>query len=188
MRVDDPRRDAKSLGRFGVTHLITYPGNPAVGSDWTRIWQSPAMALYENPAPVARYMGFRSDEEKDRFFKGQTGSSGLKLEEKTQLENSREIQSPIPLRWIRISENQADGWEYRDPKSSASWSAVKRAPDSSMLLDLGSLPAQPFTIQMRYNPPLRHLGFAVSGASLLLTLLGGFIVVRQKRFQPLAES
>ncbi len=184
MRVDDPRRDAKSLGRFGVTHLITYPGNPAVGSDWTRIWQSPAMALYENHAPVARYVGFRTDEEKDRFFQGRLGPSGIKLEEKTHLENSREIESPSPLRWIRIAENQADGWEYRNPQSSPSWTPAKRAPDASMLLDLSNFPAEPTLIQMRYNPPLRRLGFVVSGSALLLTVLGGFIVARKRITDP----
>jgi hypothetical protein len=180
IRVNDPRRDAKSLGRFGVTHLITYPENPAVGAEWNRIWQSPAMALYENPTPVARYLGFRSEDEKDQFFQGQLGSNGLKLEETTHLENRREIQSPTPLRWIRIAENHAAGWEYRDQKSSTPWIPVKRAPDASMLLDLSNLPAKPTVIEMRYHPPLRRLGFIVSGATLLLMMLGEFIAIRKK--------
>jgi len=184
MLVNDPRRDAKSLGRFGVTHLITYPKNPAVGSDWNRIWQSPAMALYENPTPVARYLGLRSEDEKDQFFQGQLGSNGLKLEERTHLENRREIQSPTPLRWIRIAENHAAGWEYRDQKSSTPWIPVKRAPDASMLLDLSNFPAKPTVIEMRYNPPLRRLGFMVSAAALLLMLLGEFIVIRKKIISP----
>lgn len=188
MRVDDPRRNSKTLGRFGVTHLITYPGNPAVGLDWDPIWKSPSMALYENPNPVPRYVGFRSDEEKDRFFMGGTTASWVPLSESTHLENRREIQSPSRLRWIRIAENQADGWEYRGPKSATPWIPVRRAPDASMLLDLGNFPAEPASIQMRYNPPLRHLGFVVSGASLLLTLMGGFVVLRPKRFQPLTEG
>ena len=184
MRVDDPRRDAKSLSRVGVTHLITYPQNSAVGSDWSRVWQSPSMALYENSVPMARYLGFHSSDEKDRFFQDQSGATGIKLEERTHLENSREILSPFPLRWIRIAENQADGWEYRDQKSSSTWIPVKRAPDASMLLDLSSFPPDSTTIQMRYNPPLRRLGLIFSGAALLLVCLGEFFATRKKFVSP----
>lgn len=124
------------------------------------------MARYENPAPVVRCLGFRNGDGKDQFFQGPLGSNGLRLQEKTHRENRREIQSPAPLRCIRIAENHAAGWEDRDQKSSTRWIPVKRAPDASMLLNRSNVPAKPTVVEIRYHPPPRHLGFIVSAVSL----------------------
>lgn len=176
--VNDNTRDTKSLGRLGVTHLITYPGNRSVGGDWMSVWKSPAMELFENPAPVPRYIGFHTDREKDSFFGPDPAAHPVPLAERTRKENTREIELPPGLRWIRIAENAAPGWEYKISNSpAAGWQPVQRAPDASMLLQLANLPPNvSASVAMRYNPPLRRLGFETSAAALLLTLLAGLRV------------
>ncbi len=186
--VNNTTHDSKVLGRLGVTHLITYPGNPAVGSDWMMIWKSPSMELFENPTPIPRYAGFRSDREKDSFFGLSPSSHPVALVERTRKENTREIELTPGLRWIRIAENAAPGWEYKISNApTAQWQAVQRAPDASMLLDLGNVgDSGPPLVKMRYEPPMRRLGFTVSGVALGFTLLGGAAVLsspfrRQRR-------
>ena len=166
--------DAEKLGRSGVSHLITWPGNPAVAADWKPVWDSPSMALYENPRKTARYAGFRTDEDRDAFFAGERPDV-LAVRETSGKENSRLLEVPTGVRWVRLAENQASGWEYKIKNaSSATWQAVQRAPDASMLVPLaGSPPSEPATVAMRYNPPLRRLGFEISAVALLLTLLAG---------------
>jgi hypothetical protein len=166
--------DAEKLGRSGVSHLTTWPGNPAVTADWKPVWDSSSMVLYENTRKMARYAGFRTDEDKDAFFAGERPDV-LAVRETSGRENSRLLEVPAGVRWIRLAENQADGWEYKMKNApSATWQAVQRAPDSSMLLPLaGSPPSEPTTVSMRYNPPLRRLGFEISTLALLLTLLAG---------------
>ncbi len=159
--------DAAKLGRLAVTHLITWTGNPDVSADWNEMWKSPMMTLYENPQAVPRYIGFRDELDKNTFFSGKQGEP-VRLWEKTGLENRRNIRVPAGVRWIRVAENEASGWQYRpagDP--SAPWRKVERAPDASMLM-ANPKPEGEAHIEMRYNPPLRNLGFAISGLSLLL--------------------
>jgi hypothetical protein len=166
--------DAEKLGRLGVSHLITWPGNTRVTGDWMPVWDSPSMVLYENTRKMARYAGFRTDEDKDAFFAGERPDV-LAVRETSGRENSRLLEVPAGVRWIRLAENQADGWEYKITNApSSTWQAVQRAPDASMLLPLaGSPPSEPTTVAMRYNPPLRRLGFEISAVALLLTLLAG---------------
>jgi hypothetical protein len=159
--------DALKLGRLAVTHLITWTGNPDVSADWNEIWKNPMMTLYENPQAIPRYIGFRDEVDKSTFFSGKQGEP-VRLWETTGLENRRNIRVPAGVRWIRVAENEASGWQYRpagDP--SAPWRKVERAPDASMLID-NPKPEDEAHIEMRYNPPLRNLGFAISGLSLLL--------------------
>lgn len=168
--VSNKNHDARFLGKLGVTHLITYPGNTSVGSDWNLVWNSPSMDLYENPRPMARYTGFSSDSVKESFFK-KGSPNGFSLVELTSKENTREIRITPGTRWIRIAENQASGWEY---KIADNWLPVQRAPDASMLIPLSQdLSSEATTVFMRYDPPLRRLGFETSFAALLLTLIAG---------------
>jgi hypothetical protein len=174
--------DARKLGGYGVSHLITWAGNPEVPSEWRLVWQSPKMDLYENPLRVQRYAGFGSTVEKEGFFAGESREIKT-LKEVSGLENSRLIEVPPGIRWIRIAENQSDGWEYRT-EDSKEWSPVNRAPDASMLME-NPQPTAATRLQIRYDPPLRKLGFAISGISLLVLAAGAMIAFRSHR-EPVA--
>ena len=161
--------DAARLGRCGVSHLITWPGNPEVTDAWKPVWSSPSMALYENTLKMPRYMGLRTDADRDAFFAGGR-ELFLTLHETGGRENRRLIEVPAGIRWIRVAENQGDGWEYRARPSDV-WISVRRAADASMLLENPDANG-PVLMEMRYNPPLRRLGFMVSLAALGLLAIG----------------
>jgi hypothetical protein len=174
-RVNDPRRDAATLGRCGVTHLITWPGNPAVGADWRKRWSGPAMDLYENPVAMPRYAGFAGEEALAGFFAGRDGAEWVPLVERSGLENRREIEVPAGITRIRLAENAGSGWEYR--RAGGDWRPVRRGPDASMVLELGAAADEAALVEMRYRPPLRRAGLGISGfallAALLVAMLGG---------------
>ncbi|MEO5712241.1 MAG: hypothetical protein ABIT37_02025, partial [Luteolibacter sp.] len=180
--------DAGKLGRFGVSHLITYPQNREISDDWTKIWESPSMALFENTKAVPRYIGFQSEDAKNTFFKSDGDANWVGLKEDTHLENSRTIQVPPGINWIRVAENQASGWEFRLAESpTGAWQAVQRAADASMLLPLGeNTSSKSVTVEMRYAPPLRRIGFEISAAALLLTISGG-LTVRKRADKPTTD-
>ena len=178
--------DAEKLGRLGVSHLVTWPGNPGVPPEWRPIWQSPLMDLYQNPHAVPKYAGWRTATEKERFFGGEN-FDGMELRESSGLENSRKIAVPAGIEWIRIAENQADGWEYKDTRNDV-WLRVDRAADASMLIHNPDS-SRAFQLEMRYRPPLRQAGFAVSGVSLLLLVAGTlFVSCRSPREAGFPES
>ena len=170
--------DAEKLGRFGVSHLITWPGNPDVPDGWRRLWDSPAMELYANELALPRYVAFRTEREKDDFIAG-NARAHVPVRETTGRQNTRHIEVPAGSRWVRIAENQADGWEYKLADSN-SWLPVLRAADASMLMAVNS-GGNGTTIEMRYRPPLRRLGFQITGASLILLMIGTTLVVREKK-------
>ena len=170
--------DAGKLGRFGVSHLVTWPGNPDVATDWKLVWKSPSMELYENTLGMPRAMGFQTSADKDAFFEG-AQPHFLTVDETSGKENSRSLEVPKGTRWIRIAENQADGWEYRTA-ASAAWQPVRRAVDASMLLENQS-PQDATRVEMRYNPPLRKLGFMVSAASLAILAIGQWVTILARR-------
>jgi hypothetical protein len=175
--------DAVKLGRRGVSHLVTWHGNEEVPEEWKRVWRSEKMDLYENPAAVARYAGFGSTGDRDEFFEGRSNES-QKLAERSGMENRREIEVPAGIAWIRVAENQAEGWKYRLAGTSGDWQAVTRAADASMLM-ANPLPEQAVQIEMKYDPPLRKLGWWLSGLSLVLVGGMGFTF---KRGQALATK
>lgn len=158
--------DAGKLGRLGVSHLVTWHGNEEVPKEWKRVWRSEKMDLYQNPLAVARYAGFESTGDRDEFFEGRSNES-QKLTERSGMENRREIEVPAGIAWIRVAENQAEGWKYRLAGTSETWRAVTRAADASMLIKHPQ-PDQAGVIEMRYDPPLRKLGWWLSGLSLVL--------------------
>lgn len=173
--------DAERLGRLAVSHLVTWAGNPDVPLEWTEIWKSPSMILYQNPTTTPRYAGFRNKQDKDAFFSGKNAEIS-RLKETSGLENHRSIRVPAGIRWIRIAENQANGWQYRH-NTASDWKAVPRAPDASMLIEIPK-PQAPPLIEMRYDPPMRKTGFVVSSTSLLL-LVGGQWGLRRRQARPI---
>jgi len=170
--------DARKLGRFGVTHLITWPGNPNVPSEWELLWKSPAMELYENSLSLPRYVAFNSKFEKDAFIAGE-GSTFSPVKETTGRQNSRHLEFAPGSQWIRIAENHGDGWEYKTTNED-SWLPVTRAADASMLMAVNS-DQTATSIDMRYRPPLRRLGLQISGISLILLGVGAVLALRNRR-------
>lgn len=172
--------DAHSLGRLGVTHLVTCPGNPSQEAAWEKVWSSDVMELYRNEEAVPRYIGFKDNAAKDSFLKDEGLPRWETLKEASGRENSRTIEVPPGTRWIRIAENQASGWKYRTADSPPNvWQHVLRAPDASMLLPLENPSAdRPATVLMEYDPPLRKAGFAASAIALVLTIGGAWFASR----------
>jgi hypothetical protein len=172
--------DAHSLGRLGITHLVTCPGNVPQEAAWEKVWSSAVMELYRNEDAVPRYIGFKDDGAKDSFLKDEGLPRWETLKETSGHENLRTIEVPPGTRWIRIAENQASGWKYRTADSSAdAWQPVLRAPDASMLLPLENAPTdRPSTVLMEYDPPLRKAGFVASAIALLITVTGAGIASR----------
>lgn len=173
--------DAEKLGRLGVSHLITWPGNTELTGGWKPAWDSSSMELYENQLGMPRYAGFRSDQDQEGFFNGESPEC-VKLEERLGLENRRILDVPEGIPWIRIAENQATGWEYRIGSSDA-WITVKRGRDASMVLR-NPQPDQVTRIEMRYDPPLRKLGFLVSVVSLILVIACQLMLTRAHTSRP----
>jgi hypothetical protein len=173
---NDTPGDAAKLGRLGVSHLITWHGNPEVPKDWQQVWSSPSMDLYQNPLSIPRYAGFASHDAKDGFFSG-THTPWIDLTETLGLENNRRIHVPPGVLWVRIAENHADGWTYRIPEKSTNWQPIQRASDASMLLH-NPTPETPTLIEMRYNPPMRTSGILVSAISL--AIVSGFSLAHRK--------
>ncbi|MCW1923551.1 hypothetical protein OKA05_13385 [Luteolibacter arcticus] len=178
--------DARSLGRIGVSHLVTCPGNAPREAAWEKVWSSEVMEIYQNRDAVPRYVGFQDDSSKDSFLRNEGSSHWETLQESSGRENARKIEVPPGIRWIRIAENQADGWKYRTADSAPdAWRPVLRAPDASMVLPLENPPpGQPTTVLMEYDPPLRKAGFVVSTVALLLTILSAWGVSRLKPRAP----
>jgi hypothetical protein len=141
------------------------------------------MELFKNPISTPRYIGFQNTAEKDSFFDHNQPDRYIALTEQTHKENSRKIETPGNVRWIRIAENHAEGWEYRtNGESQSKWRAALRAGDSSMLLHPGeSSSPSPKIVEMRYNPPLRRLGFTISAVSLGLLTFGQWLTLRPRR-------
>lgn len=176
--------DAGKLGRLGVSHLLTWPGNPDVPSAWMPIWASSAMALYENTLKMPRYVGFQTDADKDRFLAG-GHPEAIPLEESSGNENRRLLAVPAGIRWIRVAENQDAGWEYREAPSGG-WQPAGRTADASMLIG-NPQPMRTSLLEMRYNPPLRRLGFILSAASLALLIIGQWMVLRRRNMHRLSS-
>ena len=168
--------DAARLGRLGVSHLITWSGNPDVPAPWTKIWESKAMALYQNPMALPRYIGFRNQADLESFHAGSYVRAS-KLTERSGLENSRMIEIPADVERVRIAENQAAGWKYRVSGTQA-WLDVQRGPDACMEMSL-PLDGKVRSLEMRYDPPMRKLGLWVSGISLLAWLAAFTLFARK---------
>lgn len=173
--------DADKLGRFGVSHLITWPGNPDVPPAWRLVWNSPSMDLYQNPLAYPRTMGFRTAADKESFFAG-SNPEIVPIRETSGMENRRSLEIPSGTHWVRLAENEDDGWEYR-MKSSSAWQMVRRAPDASMLFENPD-PTRATIIEMRYNPPLRRLGLVLSAAALVLLILAQLVMLRNRTQSP----
>ncbi len=167
--------DAAKLGRMGVTHLITYAGNPDVPKAWRPIWHSRSMDLYVNPLAVPRYAGFVDDDAKSRFLQGES-SSVVPLQEITGMENRRIIEANPEVAWIRIAENHACGWQWRSLPN-GQWQDVPSSSDKCLWI-----PNAGRQVEMRYHPPLQRSGRLVSGICSGVILLSiGFAMRKPRR-------
>lgn len=159
--------DATRLGRLAVTHLVTWKGNPDVPPEWEKVWSGGSMDLYQNYDAVPRYAGF-DKEDRAGFLAGRPAAN-LKLAETTGLENQRKIEVPAGVRWVRVAENKASGWQYRF-QAAEPWRDVESSPEKCMWIE-NPHSSQAALLEMRYQPPLRRIGLAISGTSALLLAL-----------------
>ena len=158
--------DAAKLGRFGVTHLITWFGNPDVPLEWNKVWSGPMMDLYANTLAVPRYVGFTSFEKLQEFLLKE-GDKYVTIEELSGLENTRRLRVPSGVTNIRIAENHANGWQYRAVGIHTEWQHAARANDGSIIMELPKTTDETI-VEMRYAPPMRRLGWGTTGISALL--------------------
>jgi hypothetical protein len=177
--------DAVKLGRLGVGHLITWSGNPDVPVGWNPIWNGRLMDLYKNSSTMPRYAGFLNDEDQKFFLNGGMPEV-IPIQELSNLENSRKFVIPNFVRWVRIAENQANGWVFRS-SASTPWQDVQRASDSSMLIRVPQT-STATTIEMKYAPPLRVWGFYVSGGALFATLAGTMWIISRTKNPTVHEA
>jgi hypothetical protein len=174
--------DARKLGRMGVSHLVTWPGNPEVPADWKWVWSSTSMELYENPYRVPIYSAFRSEKDLDGLVDGSIAKP-YPLTELGGLENTRSFRVPAGMTRVRVAENQASGWEYRRRDLHLDWQPVACGRDQSMILTLPPSSHETL-VEMRYAPPLRRYGFQISMISLLVWITYGLLL----RFKSRKES
>jgi hypothetical protein len=158
--------DAAKLGRVGVTHLITWSGNPDVPGEWNKVWSGLMMDLYANPLTVPRYAGFTSFENLQKFLHNESDEC-VTIEELSGRENSRKLRVPSGVTNMRIAENHAHGWEYRTVGIHTEWQHAMRASDGSIIMELPKTTAETI-VEMRYAPPRRSLGWEATGISALL--------------------
>lgn len=126
------------------------------------------MQLFTNPTVVPRYAGFRDQAALTSFLQNDDRGGYTALEETLGHENSRELKVH-DISWLRVAENYSPGWEF---STGGDWQPVERASDGTMMLSLGDHATK---VSMRYRPPLRAQGFAISGISLV-ACLGMFLV------------
>jgi hypothetical protein len=160
--------DAAKLGRFGVTHLITWSGNADVPVEWDKVWSGPMMDLYTNPLAVPRYAGFTSYEKLQEFLDNE-GDECVTIEELSGRENTRKLRVPSGVTNVRIAENHAHGWQYRVLGVHKEWQSSIRASDGSIIFNLPNI-SQETIVEMRYAPPMRKLGWKTSGISAFVCI------------------
>jgi hypothetical protein len=161
--------DAEMLGRFAVSHLVTWAGNPDIPKPWERTWSSETMDLYRNPLVVPHYAGFTNDASLRTFHEGGR-FNGIVLQEQSSLVNQRRIEVPAGITCLRIAENQAPGWIYR--VDGGKWKNVGRAVDATMEIPLLSSEGKKI-VDIEFTPPLRTMGWTVTGFSFATLLLLG---------------
>ena len=158
--------DAAKLGRLGVTHLITWAGNPDVPPEWNKVWSGPMMDLYANPLAFPRYSGFSNFEQLQQFLH-HDGAECIEIEELSGRMNTRKLRVPAGITDVRIAENHAKGWQYRAVGLHEDWQNAVRADDGSIIMELPKTTAETI-VEMRYAPPRRSLGWEATGISALL--------------------
>ena len=139
------------------------------------------MDLYENPLAVPRYGGFRDEAAMSAFLAGGDGGM-VALKESTGLENSRVIEVPEGLKWLRVAENHAPGWRFRIAGSDG-WSDITTAGDKAMWIAHPS-PGKPVKIEMNYQPPLVAAGLGISGATFMILAMAGAVSCFKRRGLP----
>ena len=161
------------LVRYGVTHLLTYSGNAIVDPWWKPVWKGRMMDLYEAQYKLPRASGFQTDTDFKKFLAGEPVLI-TPLSEITGKENTRLLRIPVGVARVRLAENYGSGWKYRIGKH-PEWREVMRAEDASMVME-NPLPDETTEISMKYDPPLRQAGFAISGASVIILLILSFLI------------
>jgi hypothetical protein len=160
--------DAAKLGRLGVTHLITWAGNPDVPPEWNKVWSGPMMDLYANPLAFPRYSGFSNFEQLQQFLH-HDGAECIEIEELSGRMNTRKLRVPAGITDVRIAENHAKGWQYRAVGLHEDWQNAVRADDGSMIMEFPKTTNETI-VEMRYAPPMRSLGWKTAGISALICI------------------
>lgn len=163
----DPDVDPVRNARMGVSHLIT-PAEVSNVAGWEMVWADQATAIHENPVKVSRYSGFSDGGSLKNYLRDCGAVPPVPLKESLGEENRRRLLVPPMVEWVRLAENYGDGWKWRFPGQA--WQAVDRMADGSMGFDVGAGKLGPREVVMEYQPPLRAVGWLVSGCTVIIWL------------------
>jgi hypothetical protein len=170
--------DPVVLGSLAVTHAVAPRGMP-VEPGWTLERAGATFDIWRNPHAAPLYAGMAATSAPPGNGDAQA-LVPLTLVQGTM--NRRLLQIPPGTATVRVAENWAEGWEYR--MGNGGWQAAARAPDGSMLLQVGTRHAGTATLEMRYEPAVRRVGRLVTWWAVLLTIAaacGVALPVRRRR-------
>jgi hypothetical protein len=158
--------DARTLGRLAVTHAVTYADAEIEGEGWTLQYLGDRLSVWENQFGIPKYLPLRVG---DDFWAGDFEPQLPPVRTIMGTPNRRLVEVPVGASVLRVAENWSEGWQYR--VGSADWRPVERAPDWSMIIDLGDRLTSSAEIEMRYRPQRRVVGRWLSLTSLVVLLL-----------------
>ncbi len=158
--------DARTLGRLAVTHAVTYADAQVEGEGWTLQHQGDHLSIWENQFAIPQYLPLRP---RDDFWVSEFEPHLPPARTIMATPNRRLVEVPAGTGVLRIAENWSEGWQYR--VGNADWRSAERAPDVSMIIDLGDPLTSSAEIEMRYRPQRRIVGRWLSLTALAVFLL-----------------
>jgi hypothetical protein len=175
--------DAGRLGSLAVTYQVTYPDRRPFDDAWEPAYRGEKFSIWRNLRALPRYLAVSAADRgwmerfaarPDNAFDNVILAGSVIVREATA--NYRKLQVPAATSVLRIAENWSEGWEYRidaDP-----WRSVERAPDMSMLAPMEGL-SEAQTVELRYRPQRRIVGWWISLAALIGVALATWQVRRK---------
>jgi hypothetical protein len=176
--------DPATLGRVAVTHAVSRPGE-VLEEGWVPEYRGERLMLWRNEYALPRYIALR---EGGGGWPVRTGAGGegdvvadvvnpaltLPALLVAGTQNHRLLEVPAGTELVRVAENWSEGWRYR--VEGEEWRPVEQAADRSMLLPLGPGTA-PVRVELEYRPRRRVIGWWLTAGALVVTALGGGMVI-----------
>jgi hypothetical protein len=165
--------DADVLGALAVTHAITHPDSTPAGEEWELRHRGSTLAVWANTAALPRFMALGTIPTDWQLAKDlkRAATPFPPVKVVSSSDNRRLLTVPQGTRVLRIAENWSPGWQYRLP--SGRWTAVARAPDGSMLLEMAAA-REPLAVELAFRPQRRTAGELISAVAALSLAAAGW--------------